>query len=282
RTLDGLDGDAGADELDAVDDDPFVAFQPLLDDAQAVVEGADHDGSVLHDVLVVDDVEVFFALETDDGAFGDDEFFAGRADGDARAHEQAGRQGAVLVVDPAAQLEGAGFGVYLRIDEVDDTPVGVRGLVGELHVHLNDGAAGGAVVQVDMQLADQTTYPYRGVINFVDPEVDPKTGTLQLRGRVDNKDGSLSPGLLVRTRVAVGAPGEKLVVTERAIVSFQGKKYLYVVDDKNVVQNRPVVVGTLYNGLRVIEEGLKGDERIIINGIQLVRPGVTVEAVKGS
>jgi RND family efflux transporter MFP subunit len=143
-------------------------------------------------------------------------------------------------------------------------------------------ASQGHLVPVEMQLADQSNYPYKGFINFVDPEIDPKTGTKQLRGQFANADGSLEPGLFVRTRVAIGEPGKKLLVTDRAVVSQQGKKYLYVVNAKNIVEERLVTVGGLTNGLRVIEEGLTGNERVIINGVLMVRPGVTVDPVKGS
>ncbi len=143
------------------------------------------------------------------------------------------------------------------------------------------GTTDGGVVPVEMQLADQHNYPYKGVLNFVDPELDPKTGTLQLRGRFDNKNGALQPGLFCKVRCSLGEPAKKFLVSDRALVSQQGKKYLYIVDKSNLVQSLPVVVGTLVNGLRVIEEGVTGDERVIVNGLQMVRPGLTVDPVPG-
>src|SRR5262249_44758948 len=116
------------------------------------------------------------------------------------------------------------------------------------------GVNEGGKVPVEMQLANQTGYPYKGYLNFADVEVDPGTGTLQVRGQFDNADGFLTPGLFVRVRVTVGEAGKKLMVSERAVITRQGKKYLLVVDKDNVVQSQPVVVGTLVNGLRVIEE----------------------------
>ena len=87
----------------------------------------------------------------------------------------------------------------------------------------------------------------------------------------------LAPGLFVRVRVPVGRPHRALLVTERALDSDQGQKILHVVNDRNEVVSRPVRLGALHDGLRVIEDGLKPDERVIVNGLQHVRPGVVVE-----
>jgi RND family efflux transporter MFP subunit len=133
-----------------------------------------------------------------------------------------------------------------------------------------------AEVPVLLGLANQEGYPHRGIINFVDNQVNPKTGTLRLRGVFPNKDGVLSPGLFARVRVPVGEPHKALLVTERAIDTDQGQKILYVVNDKNEVVSRPIRLGALHDGLRVIEDGLKPGERVIVNGLQQVRPGVTV------
>ncbi|MEX0677645.1 MAG: efflux RND transporter periplasmic adaptor subunit [Pirellulales bacterium] len=120
-------------------------------------------------------------------------------------------------------------------------------------------------------------YPYQGTVDFVETRVDPQTGTLKVRGVFPNKDEALSPGLHARIKISLGKPYKALAVTERAIGSNQGQKFVYVVNDKNEVVARPVKLGPLHDGMRVIAEGLKADDRVIVNGMQRVRPGVTVD-----
>jgi RND family efflux transporter MFP subunit len=130
---------------------------------------------------------------------------------------------------------------------------------------------------VSLGLATEEGFPHQGTVNFVDNQVNPKTGTLRVRGVFPNKDESLSPGFFARVRVPVGPPHKALLVSDRAIDNDQGQKILYVVNAKNEVVSRPVRLGALHDGLRAIEGGLKPGERVIVNGLQLVRPGITVE-----
>jgi RND family efflux transporter MFP subunit len=120
-------------------------------------------------------------------------------------------------------------------------------------------------------------FPYEGTINFIDNQIDPKTGTLRARGVFSNKDETLSPGFFVRVRVRVGVPHEAILASERAIQADQGQKIVYVVNDKDEVVYRPIRVGARHGSLIEVEDGLKTGERIIVNGLQRVRPGATVE-----
>jgi RND family efflux transporter MFP subunit len=130
---------------------------------------------------------------------------------------------------------------------------------------------------VGLGLANEDGYPHQGVINFVDNQVNPKTGTLRLRGVFPNKDEQLSPGYFARVRVPIGHPHPALLVSDRAFDTDQGQKIVYVVNEKNEVVSRPVRLGALQDGLREITDGLKPGERVIVNGLQQVRPGITVE-----
>ncbi len=130
---------------------------------------------------------------------------------------------------------------------------------------------------VSLGLANEEGFPHQGTINFVDNQVNPKTGTIRLRGVFPNKDQVLSPGLFARVRMPIGRPHQALLVSERALDTDQGQKILYVVNDKNEVASRPVRLGALHDGLREIADGLKPGERVIVDGLQHVRPGVTVE-----
>src|SRR5262249_9215760 len=105
-----------------------------------------------------------------------------------------------------------------------------------------------------------------------------KTGTVRLRGVFPNKQEHLLPGFFARVRVPVGRRHRALLVSDRALDTDQGQKVLYVVNDKNEVVSRPVRLGAIHEGLREITAGVKPGERVIVNGLQQVRPGDTVES----
>jgi RND family efflux transporter MFP subunit len=137
-----------------------------------------------------------------------------------------------------------------------------------------------AATPVFVALADEADFPHHGTIDFVDNQVDPSTGTIRVRAVLPNADRLLTPGLFVRVRVPIGEPKPGLLVTDRAVGTDQDRKYLLVVNDKNVVEYRPVKLGALHGGLRAVTEGLTGGEWVIVNGIQRARPGVTVAPQK--
>jgi RND family efflux transporter MFP subunit len=145
---------------------------------------------------------------------------------------------------------------------------------------IRDGTAqpaGEAGIPVMLNLANEDGYRYRGTIDFVDNQVNPKTGTLRVRGTFPNPDGSLLPGSFARVRVPVCAPRPALLVTDRAIDNDQGQKILYVVNDNNEIATCPIRTGALHDGLRAIEDGLKPGQRVVVNGLQTVRSGMTVQ-----
>jgi RND family efflux transporter MFP subunit len=135
----------------------------------------------------------------------------------------------------------------------------------------------GAQVSVSLGLANEDGFPHQGTINFVDNQVNPKTGTLRLRGVFPNQDEVLAPGCFARVRVPIGLPHQALLVSDRAFDTDQGQKIVYVLDKDNKVVTRPVRLGALHYGLRAITDGLKSGERVVVNGLQQVRPGITVE-----
>jgi RND family efflux transporter MFP subunit len=130
---------------------------------------------------------------------------------------------------------------------------------------------------VSLGLATEEGFPHRGTINFEDNQVNPRTGTLRVRGVFPNRDEALSPGFFGRVRVPIGQAHKALLVSDRALDNDQGQKVLYLVNEKNEVVSRSIRVGALHDGLREITDGLKPGERVIVNGLQQVRPGLTVE-----
>ena len=162
--------------------------------------------------------------------------------------------------------------MYAYFDADEGTVLHVRQLIREGKAF----SARNSEVPVLLGLANETGYPHRGTLNFVDNQVNPQTGTLRLRGVFPNETEVLAPGYFARVRLLNGQPHRALLVTERAIDTDQGQKIVYVVNDKNEVLSRPIRVGALHDGLRVIEEGLQPGERVIVNGLLQVRPGITV------
>ena len=139
------------------------------------------------------------------------------------------------------------------------------------------GSASEAEWPVALGLGTEEGFPHRGTINFVDNQLNPKTGTKRFRGVFPNKDEALSPGFFARVRVPIGPPHKALLVSDRALDNDQGQKIIFVVNERDEVASRAVRLGALHDGLRAIEDGLKPGERVIVNGLQLVRPGITVE-----
>lgn len=130
---------------------------------------------------------------------------------------------------------------------------------------------------VQMGIGEGDEYPYTGEINFSAFGVDPDTGTNLVRAIFPNPNRKLVPGLFVRIKIPIGEPQKELLVENRAILTDQRGDYVLVVNDKNVVEYRPVELGRLDHGLRVIQEGLQPDDLVIINGLQSARPEAKVD-----
>jgi RND family efflux transporter MFP subunit len=163
--------------------------------------------------------------------------------------------------------------MYAYFDVDEHTVLRVRQLIREGKAN----SARNSEITVSLGLANEDGFPHKGTVNFVDNQVNPKTGTLRLRGVFANKDEALAPGYFARVRVPIGFPHRAVLVSDRAIDTDQGQKIVYVLSDKNEVISRAVRLGDLHDSLREITSGLNKGERIIVNGLQQVRPGMTVE-----
>jgi RND family efflux transporter MFP subunit len=163
--------------------------------------------------------------------------------------------------------------MYAYFDVDEHTALRVRRLVRE---GKSDSPRDGNY-PVFLGLANEDGHPHPGTIDFVDNQVNPKTGTIRVRGVFPNKSEVILPGYFARVRTPIGRPHPALLVNERALDTDQGQKVLYVVNDRNEVVSRPVRLGALHDGLREITDGLKPGERVVVNGLQQVRPGLVVE-----
>jgi membrane fusion protein, multidrug efflux system len=131
-------------------------------------------------------------------------------------------------------------------------------------------------VPVELQLADETGFPRRGYVESSDNRLNPATGSLALRLVFPNSDGALLPGLFARVRLPVSEPQRALLISERAVGTDQSQKFVLAVDKNNTVAYRPVKLGHAIEGKRIVRDGLRPGEEIIVNGLQRIRPGMTV------
>jgi multidrug efflux system membrane fusion protein len=131
-------------------------------------------------------------------------------------------------------------------------------------------------VPIRMALAGESDYPRSGEMNFLDNQVDPSTGTIHGRAIFRNADRSLTPGLFVRLRLVGGGTYRGLLIQDRAVGTDLDKRFVYVVGADQTVQYRAVTLGPIVDGLRVVRTGLTAGEVVVVNGLQRVRPGVTI------
>jgi len=128
-----------------------------------------------------------------------------------------------------------------------------------------------------MQLADEQGYPHMGHMSFVDNQVDESTGTIQGRATFQNPSALFVPGVFAEILLKGRGPYEAMLIPDAAVSADQATRFVYVVDDKNTVQRRDVVLGRwVDDSLRVVEDGLKPDDRIMVEGLLLVQPGSPV------
>jgi RND family efflux transporter MFP subunit len=134
---------------------------------------------------------------------------------------------------------------------------------------------------VEVALQNERGYPHHGKLDYIAPNIDPSTGTLAARANLDNGDRSLLPGYFVRVRIP-SRPRPALLVPDIALGSDQGGRYVLVVNKDNVVEQRKVEPGQLVGDLRVIEDGLTKDDRVVVGGIMRAIPGEKVDAEQSS
>jgi multidrug efflux system membrane fusion protein len=132
-------------------------------------------------------------------------------------------------------------------------------------------------VPVSLGLANEEGFSREGKVASVDNQLDTGSGTIRVRARFDNNDGSLLPGLYARIKVGGGTPHPAVLIEDAAIGTDQDKKFVMVVDKDSRVEYREVTLGTQSDGLRVIVKGLQPGERIVVNGLQRVRPNDVVK-----
>jgi multidrug efflux system membrane fusion protein len=129
---------------------------------------------------------------------------------------------------------------------------------------------------VYMALADEAGFPHQGHMDFVGNRLDMATATIRGRAIFKNSDKLLVPGLFARVRVPGSAPHDAVLVPDPAIGSDQSQRFVMVVGADGTAARKVVELGPLHDGLRIVHAGLKGDERVVVEGLQFVRPGAKV------
>ena len=188
-------------------------------------------------------------------------------------------------VDPGNQVaggEGTGGSLLTTINALDPiyfTFDGSEALF--LKAQRNRRAAGGGDTPVEIQLQDEATHRWKGKLDFTDNGLDPRSGTIRGRAILRNPDYFLTPGMFGNMRLANGGTVKALLVPDSAVQTDQARKTLLVVDGKGVVAAKPVELGPVVDGLRVIRSGITAKDRVIITGTQMAMPGSPVTPQPG-
>lgn len=132
-------------------------------------------------------------------------------------------------------------------------------------------------VPVDIATLAPGAESIKGHLQLIDNQVNAGTGTIRVRAVFDNPGGRMIPGQFVRVRMGEPEPMSRMLVSERALGNDQDKKFVLVVDDANKVTYRPIELGEAVDGMRIVEKGLNPGDRVIVNGLQRVRPGAVVD-----
>ena len=133
---------------------------------------------------------------------------------------------------------------------------------------------------VQVGLANEEGFPHTGAVDFVDNQLNPQTGTIRARAVLQNKDGVYTPGMFARVQLLGGNEYSAILIEDRAVNTDQSQKYVFVLGPHNVIEYRQVKLGRVIDGLRVVREGLKSGDVIVVNGAQRVHPGITVNPQK--
>lgn len=149
--------------------------------------------------------------------------------------------------------------------------------------YASNGAAGNTGtdhIPVSVGLANEEGYPRQGKIKAFDNKLDTGSGTIRVRAVLNNADGALTPGMYARVRTGGAAAADAVLIDDKAVGTDQDKKYVMVVGADNKATYRTVKLGPMVDGLRIVRSGLKKDEKIVVNGLQRIRPNDTVTPVQ--
>ncbi|KQR72875.1 efflux RND transporter periplasmic adaptor subunit [Rhizobium sp. Leaf341] len=163
--------------------------------------------------------------------------------------------------------------IYASFDVTEDL---VRRTLAQLG-HDTSGAPDLSRIPVELATGAGEGTAVHGQLQWIDNEVNAQSGTVRVRAVFDNPGGRLLPGQFVRIRMGDPAPENRLMISEKAVGTDQDKKFVFVVDPQNTIVYRQIELGTTVDGQRIVEKGLTAGDRIVVNGLQRVRPGALVD-----
>ena len=132
-------------------------------------------------------------------------------------------------------------------------------------------------IPAEMELINQDGWPNHGEVDFVDNQINPATGTIRARAVFPNADHLMAPGFFAKVRIPGGGEYDGLLIRDSAVGDDQGSSFVWVLDAEDKAAYRPVVLGPLLEGLRIVRSGLKADDRVVVLGLMSVRNGVKVK-----
>src|SRR4029077_124864 len=166
-------------------------------------------------------------------------------------------------------------GVITTVSTLD--PIKANFTVGEQeYLSLTRGGKDLSRLQLQLILADGSTYPQKGKFSFADRQVNQSTGAIQLTGLFPNPGSRLRPGQYGKVRAAIGTRAGALLIPQRAVTELQGGFQVVVVDSANTVRIRKVKLGDKTGSMWAVAEGLQAGERVVAEGVQKARPGMQV------
>jgi RND family efflux transporter MFP subunit len=139
---------------------------------------------------------------------------------------------------------------------------------------------GKRALPVTLALGDRTGHPHQGRVDFVDTTVDASTGTFKVRAVVPNPSRVLLPGQFAQVRLSLGERPDTVLVPQAAVMEEQGGQAVLVVGPDRKVEARPVMIGASFEGLRIVDRGVRAGEEVIVEGLQKVRAGMTVDPTR--
>ena len=150
----------------------------------------------------------------------------------------------------------------------------------QAYLRLAKNGLGGAGAAVRVGLADEHGYPHEGTLDFVDNQVDASTGTIRARAVLPNPDHAFTPGLFARVELENIHSRDALLIDDKAVLTDQDRKYVYVVGEGNTALRKDVVLGGSVDGLRIVESGLAAGDRVVVNGMKKIFfPGAPLQPV---
>lgn len=193
-----------------------------------------------------------------------------------------GRVGAAMIttgnlVDPSALLTTMVSLDPIQVYFEGDERTFLR-YQGQIRAGTGDQTAGGSPVRIG--LADEQGFPHQGVLDFIDNQLDPASGTIRARARLANPERRFTPGLFARVQLTGGAERQALLIHDQAVLTDQDRKYVYVVGEGNTALRKDVVLGGSVDGLRIVESGLAAGDRVVVNGMKKIFfPGAPLQPV---